>query len=284
MASFVEDVTKTLIEIQNDLVCQICQNHSRPGKGQWYRCKKLHQICQECKAKSKKCSCGKSISEQYCKMTEKLLNVKDLKFNCINTKHGCREILVENALEDHESGCIFRLVLCPFTAIANKCFAKVTFQDVIQHYEKKHGKIHVFQSSFAWTDNSMSGENCYFPTQKISINNRMFLLCGMSVSLIVYRWVYLHGSPIEAKHFSYTLKFYGKDATATFEGKVAAIDEPFEKLTGKCFTMVHKNFIAQFVDGNRKSEYSLEIRNLKEEVKDENYESGISDNDEDVKE
>ena len=112
----------------------------------------------------------------------------------------------------------------------------------------------------------------------------MFLLCGMSVSLIVYRWVYLHGSPIEAKHFSYTLKFYGKDATATFEGKVAAIDEPFDKLTGKCFTMVHKNFIAQFVDGNRKSEYSLEIRNLKEEVKDENYESGISDNDEDVKE
>ena len=33
-----------------------------------------------------------------------------------------------------------------------------------------------------------------------------------------------------------------------------------------------------------KYKHSLEIRNLKEEVKDENYESGISDNDEDVKE
>ena len=32
---------------------------------------------------------------------------------------------------------------------------------------------------------------------------------------------------------------------------------------------------------SRKFEYSLEIRNLKEEAKDENYESGISDNDED---
>ena len=42
--------------------------------------------------------------------------------------------------------------------------------------------------------------------------------------------------------------------------------------------------MAQFVDENRKFEYSLEIRNLKEEVKDENYESGISDDDEDSKE
>ena len=40
-------------------------------------------------------------------------------------------------------------------------------------------------------------------------------------------------------------------------------------------------FVVQFSDEERKFEYSLRIRNLKEEVKDENYESGISDNDED---
>ena len=40
-------------------------------------------------------------------------------------------------------------------------------------------------------------------------------------------------------------------------------------------------FMAQFVNEDRQFEYSLEVKNLKKELKDENYcESGISDNDE----
>ena len=100
--------------------------------------------------------------------------------------------------------------------------------------------------------------------------------------------MYLLGSPIEAINFSYTLKFNGKDITITFEGKVTAIEESFDNFGGKCFAMTHKNFKAQFVDVDEdgkhgKYKHSLEIRNLKEKAKDENYESGISDNDEDAK-
>mgnify|MGYP001234717377 FL=1 len=67
---------------------------------------------------------------------------------------------------------------------------------------------------------------------------------------------------------------------------MAAIDESFDSLSkaGKCFVIPHEFFMAQFVDEKLEYEYSLEIRNLKEEVKDENYESGISDDDEDSKE
>ena len=92
----------------------------------------------------------------------------------------------------------------------------------------------------------------------------------------------LLGSPIEANHLSYTLKFIGPKTTlSTFEGQVAAIDETFENLSSaeKCFGIPHD----QFVDEDRKYKYSLEIRNLKEEAKDENYESGVSDS-EDSKE
>ena len=94
------------------------------------------------------------------------------------------------------------------------------------------------------------------------------------------------GSPNEAKHFSYTLKLFGSKTTHTVEGKVAPIDESFDALTnaGKCFAYPHNIFVAQFLDEEKKYEYSLKIRNLKEEAKDENYESGISDNDEDSKE
>ena len=67
---------------------------------------------------------------------------------------------------------------------------------------------------------------------------------------------------------------------------MAAIDESFDDLSkaGKCFAIPVKTFSSQFVNEDKLYEYSLDIRNLKEDAMDENYESGISDNDEDSKE
>ena len=67
---------------------------------------------------------------------------------------------------------------------------------------------------------------------------------------------------------------------------MAAIDETFDALfeSGKCFAIPHNALKAQFVDEDNNYECLLEIQNLKEEVKDEHCESGISDNDEDTKE
>ena len=136
MASFLEDCSKTVTEIRNDIVCQICGDPARPGKRQWYRCLKLHQICQDCRKNYQKCSCGNPISMEYCKMTEKLLAVNGLKFNCINAKNGCKDDFVENALDEHESECIFRQIPCLLNTLLPTCNAKVVFHDLIQHYEQ----------------------------------------------------------------------------------------------------------------------------------------------------
>ena len=285
MASFMED-------LRNELICDICQDGARPGKKQWYRCMRLHQICQDCKAKTFLCSCGQPISIEFCKMTEKWLSVKNLKFNCGNTKYGCREILTESALEDHESECIYRLVPCPY-AWKNGCRAQVSLHDVIRHYENMHSpieKVHVEKDSevieMSFGDPFASGDDCLWrPSQHLFDNRMMFLMFRRTESTIFQHWLYLLGSPMEAKHFSYTLKFIGPKTTLTFEGQVAAIDETFENLSraGKCFGIPHDQFMAQFVGEDPKYKYSLEIRNLKEEAKDENYESGVSDS-EDSKE
>ena len=300
MASLFEDLKETVTEIRNDLICQICEDPVRPGKREWYRCRKLHQICRECTEETNfLCSCGQLISLEYCKQTEKLLNVKGLKFKCVNTKNGCQESLAESALEDHETDCIYRNVPCPNAALRPKesCEAKVTFQDVIQHYENSHyemeeadlSKINVMDIFL--TD--ISGQDGANEPKKFVLNNQTFFMADTLIDKVFYYWVYMLGSPNEAKHFSYTLKLFGLNSKITFEGKVAAIDEPFESLhkAGKCFTIPHKTFLALFVDENcdqkvfavPKYAYSLEIRNLKEEAKDENIESGISD-DEDSKE
>ena len=286
MASFLEDLT----EVRKELVCQICENPARPGKKYWYRCMKLHQICQDCKGKIEidKCTCGQPISIDYCKMTEKLLSVKRLKLNCINTKNGCQEVLADTALDEHESECIYRIVPClTFNAgiLLRNCQVKVPFQKVIEHYERHvqrtllEGVLNT-RGSQKCNDIALSGKDCFKNPIKFTLNNHTFLLAQKTVDKVIYSWVYIYGSVKEAQHFSYTLKLFGSKATTTFEGKVAAVDESFESLkkSGKCFTLLHDALVSQFLDENSTYEGSVEIRNLKEQVKDENYESGISDN------
>ena len=207
-----------------------------------------------------------------------------MKFNCVNTKHGCTATLPENDLKDHESECFFRLVPCPHPA-RGACLEKVIFRDVIQHYETVHEKMekeNVSETiSLSLNDIGVSGKGCYTGPQKFCVKNRVFLLSGKTQSLIRYRWLQLLGSPNEAKHFSYTLKYFGENVTNTFEGKVASIDDTCRGVldAGKYFAYPQSDFVSQFMDKNGELKVSLKIRNLKEEAKDENYESGISEDD-----
>ena len=178
-----------------------------------------------------------------------------------------------------------------------KCKAKVLVQNVIQHFEETHFKMASFApdknerhiNKFgSLNEHGSQGIDCYYVPLKFEIDGKSFISAGKIEDKIHHRWVYIIGSSEEAKHFSFVFKLLGKNASAVsnlFEGKVAAIDESFVTLmnAGKCFTSGHQAFMAQFVDKDLKFEYSIEIKNLKEEVKDENYESGISDTDEDSK-
>ena len=281
MASF-EDLSKTVSEIRNDVVCLVCEVPARPGKRQWHRCLNLHQICQDCKEKKEKCSCGQPISLKYCKQTEKLLNVEGLKFKCVNTKNGCQEAFAENGLKDHEPECIYRQVPCLYS-LFGRCDYKPAFHNVIQHFESQQ----CTKEEIPVQDLSkiVMEKDLMYRVSKCTFDNQTFLICHKFAHKTEYKWVYIIGSPSEAKHYAYTLKLIGKETKISFEGKVAAIDEPFGTLleSGKCFGIPRALFRSQFLNAGGWYDYSLEIRNLKEEVKDENYESGISDNDEDSK-
>ena len=96
-------------------------------------------------------------------------------------------------------------------------------------------------------------------------------------------WPYILASPNDAKHFSYTLKFIGPKTSLTFEGQedvsiatyVVTIME-----AGNICGISKCTLMKQFVDSeNKKFKCSLEVKNLKKEAKDENYESRISDDD-----
>ena len=97
-----------------------------------------------------------------------------------------------------------------------------------------------------------------------------------------YHWIHFLGSPTEAEKYAYTLEY--KDVTnsvrnMTYTGKVVSVDESRKTIQENynCFSVAYGFFKAHFIDTDRKFKYSLKIRNLKEEAKDENVESGISD-------
>ena len=264
MASFFFFFCKAVTEIRNDLICQICEGRATPGKSHWYRCKKQHLICQDCKKSNGKCSCGKLILEDNCKIIEKLMNVGLMQCPRIMTNSG-------KATEIH------------------RCCRSVDVKDMLNHY-KDHGLClgvmskgtHPIKKSGTYTLAQPNIIKWLSDEVEFEYDKKTFIYESLRNGENLYFWVYFFGSASEAKNYSFELKFFGPKTSNVFNGQVVPIDEFFDEFVkaGKCFTMSRLVFKAQFVNEDLQFEYSLEIKNLKTEMKDENYESGISDNDE----
>jgi len=283
MAASFEDLNKTVTDMRNDLNCQICGNTPRPGKTQWFRCLKLHQICQDCQSKNEKCSCGEPISKEHCKIIEKLLSTKRMKLNCKNTKNGCREVLADFALKDHESECFYREI--PLYDGGKAIFKNFVGEVIPKYPEVKH-PISRNQGSQPYTE----ANDSYKTILRFQFGMKTFIsLHYLWSPLTIYAVVYIVGSPEEAKHFSFTLKYFGQKSYITFGGQVMSVDETIDSvmktkgMDGKVFHTDRRYFEKMFVNKDGKFEYSLEVKNLKEEAKDDNYESGISDDDQETK-
>ena len=95
MASALGDMINV---IENELKCHSCEIGPRAGKSRlWYKCLTLHSICEYCNTNGF-CKCGKELSTTHCKMTEELLKLKSMRFQCANESRGCQEIMLEEAI------------------------------------------------------------------------------------------------------------------------------------------------------------------------------------------
>ena len=278
------DTSQVLYE---ELKCFICECGPKAGKSEWYQCLSQHQICQDCKtgdAKDlNKCPCGRFISSDHSRVMEKLLDLETTRFKCKNTNGGCGKFLAKDAMISHEVDCIYRLVNCP----QPKCETKVPFRELIQHMKTKH-----YTRKLAWWLEDVihgpipehllkDGEFCYQPCM-IEYEKNLFFITSQAKNGVFYQWIHFLGSPTEAEKYAYTLEY--KDVTnsvrnMTYTGKVVSVDESRKTIQENynCFSVAYGFFKAHFIDTDRKFKYSLKIRNLKEEAKDDNVESGISD-------
>ena len=119
------------------------------------------------------------------------------------------------------------------------------------------------------------------PPKIITMQNLTFFEVWYKKENSMYFWIYFLGDPYEADRFQYHIhlkKAHGREIT--YFGKVKSINEEYESLLKDEDTFVSSmEVIERYRSPNLMLEYTLKIRNLKEEVKDENCESGIDDSD-----
>ena len=90
-------------------------------------------------------------------------------------------------------------------------------------------------------------------------------------------WIYLAGSALESKNYSYTLSI--KDKTGkpkhVFHGDIFTLDK-YDPVKGSVFMMGIED-AKEICGENSKFDVNITIRNLKEEAMDEDESSGVSD-------
>ena len=226
------------------------------------------------------------LISRHCGMTEELLKAKSMLFKCMNTSRGCQEIKGEEAMIAHEAECIYRLVLCPDL----QCQKKVSFHELPEHIEEDKDIVKIESSNLKivkvksdyFAQYPIDCDRLDITPYKFVFGDRVFLLNGQVMKRqTFYLWVQMVGSKSEAKKYNYTLELHGIDPNikAISFGQVVSIDETVEEIqeAKEYFGIDFEMFKAKFVDEDRYFEFSISIKNMKEEAKDDNEESGISD-------
>ena len=301
---------KLFLDMIEEFQCHLCNELPSTNVTKFYRCMNQHLVCEFCRVSKsccqppelscrycpKKmaamgvCSCypykqsvtkHKSADYKECTIVRKILEQWQL-LACKFYKNGCREINFKDDLLEHQEECDFRDIKCPDIL----CLKSIPFASFSDHFLEKHKQWNegFLKMNYGQKTNILRlirTESSTSPPTLISLSGLTFIEMWYNKDNTMYVWVYLLGDPYEAQRFQYHVhlkKEFGKETT--FFGKVKSINEDYEKILKDENTFVTSTeMIRRYLNDKGQLEYTLKIRNLKEEVKDDNCESGIDDSD-----
>ena len=118
---------------------------------------------------------------------------------------------------------------------------------------------------------------------RISAFGFTFFEVGIITDQFMFRWIYVLGDPDVAKNFYYHVKINnGGEVEMAFSNQVRSLSEHYNDITKsfQAFFMPIVRVKEFLVDDSQRMVLEYQIRNMKEEAKDDNEESGVSDVDE----
>ena len=189
----------------------------------------------------------------------------------------------------HEEICLYRQINCAVIG----CKAEVGFLSYLDHIKETHSDISdaidgKMKSSvkisydLKFSDVQATTKSYNFKPKGFPAFNQTFFAMSTIQDGIFYNWVYILEDPTQAEHFIIEVKMEdGNSKSMTFKEGVNSLDLSHEKIIEdeiNVFSFTVKTAL-KYVQNDHLN-ILVKIRNLKEEAKDEDQESGISDNDE----
>ena len=115
------------------------------------------------------------------------------------------------------------------------------------------------------------------PVKLETADGMTFFLVGRKQCDTLRFWIYIVGSSLEAKHYSYTLTVANNAGNKKYmhQGEVFSLDLD-EVATGSVFVMTTEA-AQKICEEDANLDVNVVIRNLKEEAKDDGVESGVDD-------
>jgi hypothetical protein len=281
------DVQKELHdELFDFLVCQSCEEE--PKEGHIYTCNSGdHATCNACFQTIKVCKCKANIKHRN-KVLEKMRATMPL--SCKFRKNGCTAVLTLDSLVYHEDDCQWRPIVCPvFVPCNNK---KIIFNLFDDHMTEHHTVI-ANQSHESFIEEKIvpvNADECFnnapkrhivWGTTKLSLNGAQFfrMMRMDQKNYRFYLWVYYYGFKEDAKNYNCTIKVFGGDYEEfIYKGHPSSLDESREEvIDGDCCLSISRSQAKRIV-AEGKMNCSVKICCPKEEARDEDVESGVSDN------
>jgi len=285
-SSLLKSKCDELLKYLPDLQCRKCKNIPGPDgdqRNRYYCINESHSLCEEHKAE---CPCGSKVGKRPSPIVAKLL--EDLPWMCRNYEKGCREINMNvEDLEHHQRKCIFRQVFCLWLL----CKEKAMFKDVIEHYETLHQKLKepkiVNEETNKWTikvtakgvDLNNYTDYSWYPWKVTTSYGNDFIMVAYLVRKIFHFWPYFFGSVDEVTKFDCLCSFKSQTGVEfTYRGPVHTLDKGKDDIIASgSFFAIPINAVNFSLDEEKGNEVEVTIRNLKEEAKDSDTSSGVSD-------
>ena len=189
-------------------------------------------------------------------------------------------------LEHHEGKCIYRQVFCPdldcpFTQDSKN----LLFKDVVEHLDTSHEGVFELTATGNTFDGLYLTEICGLENGNTWSLGKFTSSCGalfFTGSKIVKDsfciWVILMGSSDEAKRYTSTISVTSKIGEKfNFSGPVHTVDEGADDIiTSGSLLTFGVNAAKRSLNEEKQLDFNITIRNLKEEAKDDDMESGVS--------
>ena len=246
------------------LICSSCAKQSRPVLA-------LDSFGAKCPGP--RVPCAANLSKTPCSMASKMIEI--LPFYCKYRQFGCEESLFQFEMVKHQTECLFYPVSC----IQPGCQKEIAYMKLIEHMQSDHtlclvGKTHKILNPISTNIFSTSSIASSLITEN-PLNEPRFYLMRTCSTFYFIEWVYFIGTIEEAQRFDYELKVTtSENETMTFRGKCQSIFVPKEEIYKN---QRHFVFGTRLTDSTEGAFETINVIDTKAEVKDEDEESGISD-------